>query len=475
MSARRATIAAAAFIAVAAGSALAQSGGGYDLTWNTVDAGGATFSTGGGFTLGATAGQPDAGSHSGGGYSHPSGFWQVAGSVFTVAKDWSDNNASAVTVTLTCDSGVVTPASAPASEGSPAVFSVTGFLGAPSCTATEVVPPGYTANQTGCANVPLATGSCLLLNTLNLATFSVAKDFSDNNPAAVTMTLTCSSGVVTPASAPASEGSPALFSVSGFDGAPTCTATETVPPGYTANQAACANVALATGTCLIANALNGGSFIVTKDFSDDSPAAVAVTLTCDSGVVAPASALSSEVSPAVFTVTGWSGTPLCTATELVPAGYTADQSGCAGVALSAGTCGLVNTAIPGTLTIELATVPTPDLTATAFAFSAGGGLVPSAFVLLDGGTFVFAGVAAGSGYSITPTVPPGWTLTGASCSDGSAPEAIEIGLDEDVTCGFEMTLIQPVVEIPALQTVGLLALLLGLSAAGVALLRRRAG
>ncbi len=34
----------------------AQAGGGYDLTWNTVDGGGATFSSGGGYTLGGTAG-----------------------------------------------------------------------------------------------------------------------------------------------------------------------------------------------------------------------------------------------------------------------------------------------------------------------------------------------------------------------------------------------------------------------------------
>jgi hypothetical protein len=57
---------------------LAQSGGGYDLTWNTVDGGGATFSSGGGYTLGGTAGQPDAGTLSGGGYALAGGFWVSA-------------------------------------------------------------------------------------------------------------------------------------------------------------------------------------------------------------------------------------------------------------------------------------------------------------------------------------------------------------------------------------------------------------
>lgn len=55
--------------------ALAQSGGGYDLTWNTVDGGGYTFSTGGGYELGGTVGQPDAGALTGGNYTLGGGFW----------------------------------------------------------------------------------------------------------------------------------------------------------------------------------------------------------------------------------------------------------------------------------------------------------------------------------------------------------------------------------------------------------------
>lgn len=54
---------------------LAQSGGGYDLSWATVDGGGATFSTGGDFSLGGAIGQPDAGALSGGGYTLLGGFW----------------------------------------------------------------------------------------------------------------------------------------------------------------------------------------------------------------------------------------------------------------------------------------------------------------------------------------------------------------------------------------------------------------
>lgn len=54
--------------------ALAQ--GGYDLSWWTVDGGGVTFSSGGGYELGSTIGQPDAGVLSGGGYTLGGGFWR---------------------------------------------------------------------------------------------------------------------------------------------------------------------------------------------------------------------------------------------------------------------------------------------------------------------------------------------------------------------------------------------------------------
>ena len=74
---RRAAIflALAAFLLLAS-VALAQSGGGYDLSWNTVDGGGYTFSAGGDYTLGSTIGQPDAGELSGGGYVLGGGFWR---------------------------------------------------------------------------------------------------------------------------------------------------------------------------------------------------------------------------------------------------------------------------------------------------------------------------------------------------------------------------------------------------------------
>lgn len=64
----------ACLVLLAAVPVLAQSGGGYDLSWATVDGGG-TVSTGGAYSLGGTVGQPDAGLSSGGVYTLGGGFW----------------------------------------------------------------------------------------------------------------------------------------------------------------------------------------------------------------------------------------------------------------------------------------------------------------------------------------------------------------------------------------------------------------
>jgi hypothetical protein len=61
----------------AAVPALAQTGGGFDLTWWTIDGGGGV-STGGTLTLSMTIGQPDAGDCAGGAFTLAGGFWSGA-------------------------------------------------------------------------------------------------------------------------------------------------------------------------------------------------------------------------------------------------------------------------------------------------------------------------------------------------------------------------------------------------------------
>ena len=56
---------------------LAETAATYDLSWWTVDSGGATGLTAGSYTLSGTAGQPDAGSLSFGDYDLAGGFWAM--------------------------------------------------------------------------------------------------------------------------------------------------------------------------------------------------------------------------------------------------------------------------------------------------------------------------------------------------------------------------------------------------------------
>ena len=267
-------------------------------------------------------------------------------SSITVNKNFVPDSAAPVSMALTCTSGTVTATPLNASEGSPAVFTVGGAdLGA-TCTATEpLVPVGYTANQANCVNVPL-DGSCTIVNTLDtLTTITVYKDFGPNSPATVPVSLACTLGWV-PAVSPlnASEGSPAVFTVNGTTPGATCTATETVPTGYAAVQTNCVDVAL-NGSCTITNRLQNNAITVIKNFIPNTPATVPVALTCTLGGVPTASPLNaSEASPAVFTVTGAGTGATCTATELVPSGYTADQTNCVNVPLG-GTCTITNVLI----------------------------------------------------------------------------------------------------------------------------------
>lgn len=67
---------AVALLLIGGGLASAQVGGGFDLTWWTVDGGGVTGVSGGDYVLLSTAGQPDAAPPvSGGNYVIESGFW----------------------------------------------------------------------------------------------------------------------------------------------------------------------------------------------------------------------------------------------------------------------------------------------------------------------------------------------------------------------------------------------------------------
>ena len=270
----------------------------------------------------------------------------------TVNKNFTPSSAASVQVALSCTSGT-TNSPQNASTATPAVFTVTGASAGATCTATETVPAGYTANQSGCVGVALG-GSCTITNALNnINTITVNKNFIPSSAASVQVALSCTSGT-TNSPQNASTATPAVFTVTGASAGATCTATEVVPAGYTANQSGCVGVALG-GSCTITNSLNNiNSITVNKNFIPSSAASVQVALSCTSGTTnSPQNA--STANPAVFTVSGAAQGATCTATEVVPAGYTANQTSCVGVALG-GSCTIINSLTP---------VVPPPLSATA--------------------------------------------------------------------------------------------------------------
>jgi hypothetical protein len=281
----------------------------------------------------------------------------VTSATLIVHEDFAPNDRSAsVSVSVACTKRG-RPGGSPkrASEAAPAVFRITRFRKGAACTATEgAAPTGYAASASSCRSVPIARGgsfSCTILNTrqsIASATFTVDKDFSDANPAKVGISLACDSGTVVDSSKPASQNVPAVFTVTGFGKGATCTASEgPAPPGYTANERECRNVAVTSGgssSCRIVNNLNSATLTVRKDFTDGNPRSVSVSLVCDSGTVTDAQQSLSVSSPAVFTITGFTDGATCTATEdKVPRAYTRDESNCQDVPLaSRGECTIVN-------------------------------------------------------------------------------------------------------------------------------------
>ena len=277
-----------------------------------------------------------------------------------VVKDFSDNNAADVTISLACTSGAtVTMDDNTASEADAADFTISDFPAGTTCTATETVPAGYVEDETDCLNVSIAANTVIVCTITNdtTATFNVSKDFSDNNIANVTVALTCTSGTVTVDDATANEGGPdtADFTITAFAAGTTCTATETVPAGYTSNEATtCLNVAIAiTGgpfSCTITNSLNAAVFNVSKNFTNVNTNDVTVGLICTSGTVTVDDVTANEGTPdtADFTIEGFTVGATCTATETVPTGYSENEAACLNVniAITGGPFGCTITNTP---------------------------------------------------------------------------------------------------------------------------------
>ena len=352
---------------------------------------------------------------------------------FDVVKDFIPNNATPVTMTLSCANGIVAPGSANAVDGgAPAHFTDTGFTGNPTCTATEpTIPTGY--ESTGTCNAPLLTGTCTITNTLRTATFKVAKDFQPDSAAPVNITINCTSGSYTAnGSATDSVGGEAVFTITGFTPPASCTAMENpVPSGYTPNQANCMSVAITnngTSTCTIVNVLNTATLNVLKDYTPDDPLApnVTISVTCTSGTPSPASAPANEGMPASFTISGFDPPATCTATETAPPGYNGNQANCMNVAITVGgtsNCTITNTAIQTPFQVLKDFTDNNPMSVTVSLACASGTTSPSSTMASEGSPGNFTVIAPIGDPSCTATenpVPLNYTSTGTCTANLSA-------------------------------------------------------
>lgn len=174
LSRRSYAVVALLMLAASIGIAYAQVGGGYDLSWNTVDGGGGTFSIGGIYSIGGTIGQPDAGVMAGGIYTATGGFWGVAAPELVGHITWQGRPAQPsalqqLPITLTVKSG-----------------------------ATEANYPIRTTSASGFFTVPL-TGLANGSYTWRVKSAQVGATLPDYNPGflAVSGTLTLTGASIT--------------------------------------------------------------------------------------------------------------------------------------------------------------------------------------------------------------------------------------------------------------------------------------
>jgi plastocyanin len=116
-----------------------------------------------------------------------------------------------------------------------------------------------------------------------------------------------------------------------------------------------------------------------------------------------------------------------------------EATGVATVSLQAGetvTCTFTNTQ-RGRIFVDKVTDPSDHPQSFAFTLSGGPSALNQSFGLTDDAApYDSSLVPAGSGYSVTETVPSGWDLISATCTDDSPVDNIDISPGETVTCTF---------------------------------------
>ncbi len=218
-------------------------------------------------------------------------------------------------------------------------------------------------------------------------------------------------------------------------------------PGKGSSSSSSISISLSGGddiTCTVTNTTTA-QFVVNKDFVPNNAQDVLVSLTCDSGTVAPDDPTASESDPANFTVTGFGPGATCDATEIVPAGYVGNDGPCQNVSISPNgnsSCTITNTA-NGQIIVRKETFPPTSPGSFIFTGDAAG--------TISHGQEIPVGNLPPGTYTSTENNPaPAYQLTSIVCDDGASatPSSGNVGTrtatfnvdpGETVKCTFTNT------------------------------------
>lgn len=361
----------------------------------------------------------------------------------------------------------ITTAGGPPGTGSNTFSGITAESNGGSRSFTETVPSGWSLATPSCAITTTGAGTstfsssatgvtvsnlgagdtvtCTFANTLQQGNLTIVKNTTGGNgtfnytvtgPTASTPSITTVSGTGSVGPTAVNTGT---YSVA-----------ETVPTGWTLTSASCTSggtlssstisgIPIAAGasvTCTFNNTKLGtiilqkntvggdGTFNFTTTGGGGFPASPSVTTTSGSG-----SQTYNNITPGSFSVS-----------ETVPAGWDLTSSSCtsgtpASFIVAAGgsvTCTFTNTK-RGSITIVKNTVGGDG----TFAYTSNFG-VSSLTTASGTASQTVNNLVPGSGYSISETVPTGWDLTSATCTNGSIG-TITVTAGQTTTCTFTNT------------------------------------
>ena len=389
----------------------------------------------------------------------------------TIAKE-TNPNGDAQSFSFTCTSPL---GSFSLTDGGSQAFP---GLSAGSYTCTETVPSGWASPQlitcTGDVDsgTPVSSSSTSIVidldggeniictfNNTKLGTITIVKDAVPNDPQDFSFTCSAPIGSFTLDDDGANGNPLDNFKTTTGLGAGTYTCTETVPGGWdsppsitcsgetdggTPASSSSTSVAIDLDpgeniTCTFHNNQQVGTITIVKNAVPDDPQDF--SFTC-----------SAPIGSFTLDDDGANGNPLSnyrTTTGLSAGTYSCSETAVSGWPLTSATCddGSPPSAISlqagesvtctftnnGAGNIVVCKQTNPDGDAQSFNFTTS--YPPGGFSLSDG-QCSNSGNLAPSTYSVSEAVPALWTLTGATCTDGSPPSAISLQAGETVTCTF---------------------------------------